>query len=171
MSAALRWSHVALNCRDQAVTEEFYRRWFGFQRARLVDLGEAAIVFIKQGEVYLELFAAPAPEPAKTNGKRANGSPSHRSGRAPAHVDVAATPASDEVPTATGDGPAQRGVARHLAFQTDDLDAFLARIGDEVPISLGPMAFDAFIPGWRTVWVRDPDGVIVEVSQGYHDAH
>ena len=31
------------------------------------------------------------------------------------------------------------------------------------------MSFDAFIPGWRTVWVLDPDGVIVEVSQGYRD--
>jgi glyoxylase I family protein len=36
-------------------------------------------------------------------------------------------------------------------------------------ISLGPLAFDAYIPGWRTVWITDPDGVIVEVSQGYTD--
>jgi glyoxylase I family protein len=67
------------------------------------------------------------------------------------------------------DGPANPGVIRHLAFQTDDVDAFIARIGEEVPVSLGPVSFDDFIPGWRTVWVLDPDGVIVEVSQGYHD--
>ena len=43
------------------------------------------------------------------------------------------------------------------------------RIGDAVPISLGPLSFDNFIPGWRIVWLIDPDGVIVEVSQGYRD--
>ena len=32
------------------------------------------------------------------------------------------------------------------------------------------MDFDAFIPGWRTVWVADPDGNIVEISQGFKDA-
>jgi glyoxylase I family protein len=31
------------------------------------------------------------------------------------------------------------------------------------------MDFDAFIPGWRTVWVADPDGRIIEISQGYRD--
>lgn len=38
-----------------------------------------------------------------------------------------------------------------------------------MPVSLGPLEFDDFIPGWRTVWVTDPDGVVVEVSQGYRD--
>jgi len=36
-------------------------------------------------------------------------------------------------------------------------------------VSLGPLHFDDWIPGWHSVWLRDPDGVIVEVSQGYHD--
>jgi glyoxylase I family protein len=36
-------------------------------------------------------------------------------------------------------------------------------------ITLGPISFDAFIPGWKTVWVKDPDGNIVEISQGYTD--
>jgi glyoxylase I family protein len=31
------------------------------------------------------------------------------------------------------------------------------------------MDFDAFIPGWRTVWVSDPAGNIVEITQGYVD--
>ena len=22
---------------------------------------------------------------------------------------------------------------------------------------------------WRSIWLTDPDGVVVEVSQGYHD--
>jgi len=68
-----------------------------------------------------------------------------------------------------GDGLQNPGVVRHIAFQTHDLDAFLARIGKAVPISLGPLTFDDFIQGWRSVWLIDPDGVIVEVSQGYRD--
>ncbi|HEX5404688.1 MAG TPA: VOC family protein [Pseudonocardiaceae bacterium] len=131
---ALQWSHVGLNCRDQVTTEEFYRKWFGFQRARVVPLGDDKIVFLRQGSVYLELFSS----------------------------------ARESVPS-SADGPQEPGVARHLAFQTDDLPAFLARIGDAVPISLGPLDFDDFIDGWHSVWLTDPDGVIVEVSEGYHD--
>ncbi|PYE54795.1 VOC family protein [Deinococcus yavapaiensis] len=67
------------------------------------------------------------------------------------------------------DGPAERGVLRHLAFQVDDVDATLTKLGSHAPVTLGPVDFDAFIPGWRTVWVRDPDGNIVEISQGYTD--
>lgn len=143
----LHWSHVALNCADQAVTEDFYRRWFGFERARSVPLGGQEIVFLRSGEVLLELFAAEAAAPDRTAD------------------DWAAPARGPEV----GDGPHRRGIARHLAFQTDDVDAFLARIGDHVTVSLGPLDFDDFIPGWRSVWFTDPDGVAIEVSQGYHD--
>jgi hypothetical protein len=68
-----------------------------------------------------------------------------------------------------GDGPAVPGVVRHLAFQVDDVDGFLAAAGGELAVSLGPLDFGEVIPGWRTVWVTDPDGVVVEVSQGYRD--
>ncbi|MEU0600952.1 VOC family protein [Streptomyces sp. NPDC006393] len=132
---ALRWSHAGLNCRDLDATEAFYRTWFGFERARAVELGEDRIVFLRNGDAYLELFTSHA----------------------------------DPGPAAGGDGPQQPGSIRHLAFQTDDLQAFLDRAGEAVPISLGPLEFDEFIPGWRTVWVTDPDGVVVEVSQGYRD--
>lgn len=131
----LHWSHIALNCRDQRTTEDFYRKWFGFERARVVPLGEEQIVFLRQGDAYLELF----------------------------HV------AADALTEPTADGPQNTGIVRHVAFQTDDLGAFLARIGDAIPISLGPLSFDQFIPGWRSVWLIDPDGVIVEVSEGYRD--
>ncbi|MBO2448750.1 VOC family protein [Actinomadura barringtoniae] len=132
----LRWSHVGLNCQDPAVTEDFYRTWFGFERARAVPIGDGdQIVFLRRDGVYLELFSSTA--------------------RALEGVE--------------NDGPQQPGVARHLAFQTDDLEAFLDKVGDEVPRSLGPLTFDDVIPGWRTVWFTDPDGVVVEVSEGYHD--
>lgn len=131
----LHWSHVALNCRDQGATENFYRKWFGFERARVVQVGNDQIVFLRQGDAYLELF----------------------------HV------TADALGAAVADGPQSRGIVRHVAFQTDNLDAFLARVGDAIPISLGPLSFDEFIPGWRSVWLIDPDGVVVEVSQGYRD--
>jgi glyoxylase I family protein len=66
------------------------------------------------------------------------------------------------------DGPGHRGV-RHIAFQVDDVDAALAAMGQDAVVTLGPLDFGSFIPGWRTVWVADPDGTIVEISQGYTD--
>jgi glyoxylase I family protein len=44
-------------------------------------------------------------------------------------------------------------------------------MGDEVRqrITLGPIGFDSFIPGWRSVWLRDPEENIVEISQGFVD--
>ena len=131
----MRWSHVGLNCQDQKTTEEFYTRWFGFTRARVVELGDSESVFLRKGDAYLELFPA------------------------------AAGPATTE----TNDGPGRPGTMRHLAFQTDSVDAFLAELGEDADITLGPLDFDDFICGWRSVWMRDPDGVIVEVSQGFQD--
>ncbi|MFF4342365.1 VOC family protein [Kitasatospora sp. NPDC001540] len=133
--AALRWAHVGLNCRDQAATEEFYTRWFGFRRARVVAGDGWQVVFLRRGEAWLELFASDA----------------------------------DPAPAAKEDGPANPGTVRHLAFQVDDVDAFLADADGELNVSLGPLGFDEYIPGWRTVWVTDPDGVVIEVSQGYTD--
>lgn len=135
--APMVWSHVGLNCADQKTTEGFYTRYFGFTRARVVDLGDAQIIFLRQGDVYLELFAA----------------------------------GTERADAAHHDGPAAAGRMRHLAFQTDSVDHFLATLGDAAEVTLGPLDFDDFICGWRTVWVRDPDGVIVEVSQGFEDEH
>ncbi|CAN5720319.1 hypothetical protein BH23DEI1_BH23DEI1_08050 [soil metagenome] len=132
----LAFSHLALNCRDPLATERFYVEHFGFRRARAVPLGETQIVFLRSGDVLLELFAA--------EGEPTSGAPD-------------------------GDGPHTAGV-RHIAFQTDDVDVVLAALPKSVEVTLGPLDFGDFIPGWRTAWIRDPDGVIVEISQGYVDA-
>jgi glyoxylase I family protein len=71
-------------------------------------------------------------------------------------------------PAAGGTGPEHPGW-KHLAFKVDDVDAKLAEMGADAKITAGPMGFDAFIPGWRTAWVADPDGNVVEISQGYVD--
>lgn len=70
-------------------------------------------------------------------------------------------------PEATMDGPTAAGY-RHLAFKVDDVDAKLASMRN-VEITLGPISFDDYIPGWRTVWIRDPDGRIIEISEGFKD--
>jgi glyoxylase I family protein len=59
---------------------------------------------------------------------------------------------------------------RHLAFQVDDVDAAVAALtADGRTVTLGPLDFGGFIPGWKTAWVADPEGNIVEVSQGFVD--
>ena len=65
------------------------------------------------------------------------------------------------------DGPSYGGSFRHIAFQVDNVDQTLTAMGGDAQVSLGPLSFDDFIPGWRTVWVKDPDGNIVEISQGF----
>jgi glyoxylase I family protein len=72
------------------------------------------------------------------------------------------------VPPPTNDG-AQYPSVRHLAFKVDNVDAKLAEMGADAKITLGPLNFDDYIPGWRTVWIADPDGRIVEISQGFVD--
>ncbi len=128
------YSHVALNCKDPIAVEKFYTKHFGFTRARLIPLGDSDLVFIKSGNVYLELF--------KTD---------------------------QDGPKPDKDGSPVQGVVRHIAFQVDDVDAKIRQMGSDAKITLGPLDFGAFIPGWRTVWLSDPAGNIVEVSQGYVD--
>jgi len=72
------------------------------------------------------------------------------------------------MPPYENDGP-QYPTWRHLAFDVDDVDAKLAEMGADADVALGPLSFDDFIPGWRAVWVKDPDGNVVEISQGYVD--
>ena len=131
----MKFSHLALSCKDPLATERFYTRHFGFVRARVIPLGDDQIVFLKSGAMYLELFSAEGESPA---------------------------------PMPEGDGPHYTGI-RHLAFQVDDVDVTLAALGDAAKVTLGPLDFGAFIPNWKTVWVADPDGNIVEISQGYTD--
>ena len=129
------FSHVSLNCTDPVALERFYTKHFGFSRARVIPLGQDQIVFLRSGNVYLELFSTKEKRPGPAPGK---------------------------------DGPASPGV-RHIAFQVDSVDATLRTMGDDARLTLGPLDFDDFIPGWRTVWVSDPEGNVVEISQGYKD--
>lgn len=134
MSSAV-FHHMGLSCKDQLAVEAFYVKHFGFRRTRAIPLGAEQIIFIRSGDVYLELFQAKGDAPEGPMG---------------------------------GDGPQYAGW-RHIAFKVDDVDAKLAAMGDDARITLGPLSFDDFIPGWRTAWVTDPEGNIVEITQGYND--
>lgn len=131
---AIRFHHIALNCKNPLATEAFYAKHFGFSRARVVDMGQTRIVFLKSEGVYLELFQA---DPA-----------------------VLLPPLRDGY-TWPGE--------RHLAFKVDDVNAKLAEMGSDAKVTLGPLSFEAFIPGWASAWLSDPEGNIVELSQGFVD--
>jgi glyoxylase I family protein len=71
-------------------------------------------------------------------------------------------------PPVGGDGPHHPGW-RHIAFKVENVDSKLAELGNEARVTLGPLDFSDVIPGWRTVWIADPEGNIIEISQGYTD--
>lgn len=58
------FSHVGMTCKDPIALERFYTKYFGFKRARVLELGAGnQIVFIKAGHFYLELFKAKEDSP------------------------------------------------------------------------------------------------------------
>jgi glyoxylase I family protein len=58
---------------------------------------------------------------------------------------------------------------RHIAFRVPHVDQLIADMGTDTRVMLGPASFDDVIPGWRSAWISDPDGNILEISQGYTD--
>jgi glyoxylase I family protein len=73
------YSHTGLTCKDPLATERFYSRYFGFKRVRVVALGEGKqIVFLKNENTYLELFAGEGADPAGTPKADGHGFPGFR---------------------------------------------------------------------------------------------
>jgi glyoxylase I family protein len=66
------------------------------------------------------------------------------------------------------DGPGEAGF-RHMAFRVASVDRKIREMGGAARVTLGPVSFDGFIKGWRGAWLMDPDGRIIELSQGYRD--
>ncbi len=75
-------------------------------------------------------------------------------------------------PFETGHAGPEWPAWRHLAFQVDDVDAWLDRL-EGVPIDSGPRDTQPFPDDperkGRVVWVTDPDGNVIELNQGYED--
>lgn len=60
--------HIAFNCRDIHASEEFYRKHFGFRRARVFNAGQPdEFVMLRLGAMCLELFSA---ESGRTGGEQ-----------------------------------------------------------------------------------------------------
>ena len=85
-----------------------------------------------------------------------------------AYLELFQAEGESPAPPPSNDGPIYPGW-RHLSFRVDDVDAKLAEMGSDAKVMLGPLSFDDFIPGWRAAWIADPDGNILEISQGYVD--
>ena len=63
--------HVALNCRDLKVQEQFYAKHFGFRRARVFNEGTPGeFVMIRLGTTCLELFSAGAVSTSQAGGEQ-----------------------------------------------------------------------------------------------------
>ncbi|MBL8254470.1 MAG: VOC family protein [Candidatus Competibacter sp.] len=71
-------------------------------------------------------------------------------------------------PDTNSEGLLYPGV-RNYSFQVDDVDTQLTAMGEEALITFGPLDFGAFIPGWRSVWLADPEGNIFQITQGFTD--
>ncbi len=71
-------------------------------------------------------------------------------------------------PQHKGSGPEFPSL-RHLAFLVDDLDTKLKEMGGDAQISLGPFEMSQYIPGMKACWLKDPEGNIIELNQGYVD--
>jgi glyoxylase I family protein len=72
------------------------------------------------------------------------------------------------VAQATGDGYHWSGV-RNISFEVDDVDRKIEEMGSDAVVTFGPLGFDNVIPGWRSVWLRDPTGNIIQITKGYTD--
>lgn len=66
------------------------------------------------------------------------------------------------------DGYPWAGV-RNFSFEVDDVDAKLAAMGEDARLHFGPLGFDDFIPGWRSAWLLDPAGNLIQITHGYVD--
>lgn len=72
------------------------------------------------------------------------------------------------VAQATGDGYHWSGV-RNISFEVDDVDRKIEEMGSDAVVTFGPLGFDDIVPGWRSAWLRDPTGNIIQITKGYTD--
>ncbi len=58
---------------------------------------------------------------------------------------------------------------RHFCLEVDDLSELLQNLEGVAEVSLGPLDMSTYIADMRVAWIKDPDGNIVELNQGYQD--
>ena len=66
--------HIALNCRDLRVQEQFYTKHFGFRRSRVFNAGTPnEFIMLRLGSTCLELFSAQSDSASQTGGEQSVG--------------------------------------------------------------------------------------------------
>ncbi len=129
--------HIALNCRDNARAEAFYKKWFGFERAlTFTDTKGDPVVFIRLGDFYLELFKSD-----DKAGGDAGGGPKVMGGEQPVGF-------------------------KHFALEVDSVADYHERMKDEVTFTVPPQASPA-LSGMTLAFFKDPDGNIVQLLEGW----
>jgi glyoxylase I family protein len=56
---------------------------------------------------------------------------------------------------------------RHMSFLVDNLDVKLKEFDHDIKITLGPLELDNLIKGFKACWIKDPEGNIIELTQGF----
>ena len=130
--------HISLTCDDPIAVERFYTRHFGFHRARVVPAeGGPGQIVFLRGAGTL-LELFPGVRP-------------------------------NPLPPAQDDGYPWSGV-RNFSFEVDDVDRKIEEMGSAAVVTSGPMDFGEVVPdapGWRSAWLRDPAGNIIQITTGY----
>jgi glyoxylase I family protein len=67
------------------------------------------------------------------------------------------------LPPAQDDGYPWSGV-RNFSFEIDDVDRKIAWMGPDADVTRKPQGFDDVVPGWRSAWLRDPAGNIIQIT-------
>lgn len=78
-------------------------------------------------------------------------------------------PAEGERPAALDvgvEGPVYPGV-RNFSFEVDSLEEQVAVMKDDAHVAYGPASFDEYVPGWRSLWLSDPEGNVFQITQGF----
>ncbi len=129
--------HIALSCRDNAATEEFYKKWFGFERAlTFTDPNGNPVVFIRLGDFYLELFKS------SDAGKGSAG----------------------EGPQVMG-GEQPVGF-KHFALKVDSVADYHERMKMDVTFTVPPQTSPA-LSWMTLAFFKDPDGNIIQLMEGW----
>ncbi len=58
---------------------------------------------------------------------------------------------------------------RHFCFEVDDLEGILSKMSEAAVLSLGPLDMGQYISNMKVAWIKDPEGNIIELNQGYKD--
>ncbi len=129
--------HIALNCRDNARTEAFYKKWFGFERAlTFTDSKGDSVVFIRLGDFYLELFKS---------------------------TDAGKGSAGEGPEVMGGEQPVG---FKHFCLEVDSVADYHQRMKDDVEFTVTPVTPPA-LPHLTFVFFKDPDGNIVQLLEGW----